>query len=201
MAEQSRDLVRFILNGTRYELSRDQVEARLAGVVPGTVYTHAVRVNGIWFPVRQAFELALGAPRANFNSHTARRHLTTLGFEVRGQIATRTDAPGAGSSLERGSAAEWFGEAEVQAVVVSFLSDTGWRIVSTADTATKERGVDVVAERVGQLIGIEVKGFHSRSYANPRRNRPARVRKRVIGSLRPCSPPCDYAGNNPAGAV
>jgi hypothetical protein len=38
-------------------------------------------------------------------------------------------------------------EANIQATVVSFLSDLGWHIVSTVDTASKERGVSFVAER------------------------------------------------------
>ena len=168
MADQSHDVVRFTLDGTRHELSRGQVQARLAEATPETIYTHGVRINDIWFPVMQAFEVAIGCPRASFNSHTARRHLAALGFEIRGQIAARTDPHGAKESGPQ-DAAEWFAEADVQAAVVSFLSDTGWRIVSTADTASKERGVDVVAERAGGTIGIEVKGFPSRSYADPRR--------------------------------
>ena len=168
MVDQSHDVLRFALDGTRYELSRGQVEARLAKATPETIYTHGVRVNEIWFPVMQAFEVAIGCPRASFNSHTARRHLTALGFDVSGEIAARTDPLGAKES-ELQDAAEWFAEADVQAAVVSFLSGAGWRIVSTADTASKERGVDVVAEREGETIGIEVKGFPSRSYADPRR--------------------------------
>ena len=155
--------MRFTLNGSRYELSRVQVETRLAGVVPERIYTHAVRVNQTWFSVMQAFEVALGAPRATFNSHTARRHLAALGFEVRGEIATHTNSPAAGKSY----GPEWFAEAAAQAIVAAFLSDRGWRIVSTSDTARRERGVDIVAERGGETVGIEVKGFPSRGYTDP----------------------------------
>ena len=98
MADQSRSVVRFTLDGTRYELSRGEVEARLAEATPETIYTHGVRVNEIWFPVLQAFELAIGCARASFNSHTARRHLTALGFDVSGEIAARTDPLGAKES-------------------------------------------------------------------------------------------------------
>ena len=52
---------------------------------------------------------------------------------------------------------------------MSFLSDLGWHIVSTADTASKERGVSVVAERAGETLGIEVNGFPSRGYTDPAR--------------------------------
>ena len=36
-------------------------------------------------------------------------------------------------------------------------------------TATKEHGIDVIASRDGQQIGIEVKGYPSRNYADPAR--------------------------------
>jgi hypothetical protein len=70
-----RPSIRFILNGHRYELVREDVEQRLADVAPDAIRKHAVRVNGIWFPVIQAFEVATGIPRSEFMSNTARRHL------------------------------------------------------------------------------------------------------------------------------
>ena len=38
-----------------------------------------------------------------------------------------------------------------------------------ANTATKEHGIDVIAARDGQTVGVEVKGFPSRGYADPAR--------------------------------
>jgi hypothetical protein len=66
------------------------------------VHKHAVRVNGTWFPVMQAFEVAIGVPRAAFISHTARRHLAALGFEVRGQIESRSDPTSSARSVQNG---------------------------------------------------------------------------------------------------
>ena len=57
----------------------------------------------------------------------------------------------------------------VQAAVVTALAGWGGRILSVANTATKEHGVDVIAEREGRTVGVEVKGFPSRNYADPRR--------------------------------
>ena len=64
---------------------------------------------------------------------------------------------------------EWHTEANVQAMVVTALATDGWRILSVANTATKEHGIDVIASRSGQTVGIEVKGFPSRAYADPSR--------------------------------
>ena len=38
-----------------------------------------------------------------------------------------------------------------------------------ADTASRERGIDIVAEREAGTLAIEVKGFPSRGFADPRR--------------------------------
>lgn len=64
---------------------------------------------------------------------------------------------------------EWHREANVQASVVTALAGDGWRILSVANTATKEHGVDIVASRDADTVGVEVKGFPSRHYADPAR--------------------------------
>ena len=171
--------VQFILNGQSYTLSRAAVEARLSGVQPETVREHAVLVNGVWFPVKQAFEAALMVPRSDFISHTARRHLVALGFEVRGEIESRHAAAapterreGAVQSQHQrpgDAAGEWHTEANVQAAVVAALAGRGWKIRSVANTQLKERGVDVIAEHDSVTAGIEVKGFPGRAYADPSR--------------------------------
>jgi Holliday junction resolvase-like predicted endonuclease len=172
------NVVRFVLGGRAYELRRSDVEARLAGVRPRSISTHAVLINGDWYPVRQAFEVATGVPADLFNSHTARRHLASLGFEIRGDIRHRDGstspvvARSQRSSVvnnETGGDSPWHTEAHIQAAVVIALEASGWRILSQADTATKERGIDVVAARGAQVAGIEVKGFPTRTYADPRR--------------------------------
>lgn len=63
----------------------------------------------------------------------------------------------------------WHTEANVQSAVVRALVVSGWDVLSVANTATKERGVDVIARRDGDTVGVEVKGFPSRSYADPAR--------------------------------
>ncbi|MEP9385508.1 hypothetical protein [Nocardioides sp. KR10-350] len=177
MESQGRVAIRFTLNGQRYELVRDDVEARLTDVAPDAIRKHAVRINGTWYPAIQAFEVATGIPRSEFISHTARRHLAALGFEVAGDVESRTTPP----TVRDASAAvrpvatsdelggEWHTEANVQAALVTALAGEGWRILSVANTATKEHGIDVIASRDGQTIGVEVKGFPSRNYADPAR--------------------------------
>ncbi|TML22106.1 MAG: hypothetical protein E6G35_16360 [Actinobacteria bacterium] len=60
-------------------------------------------------------------------------------------------------------------EAAVQARLVAHLAGEGWRIHRVADTASREQGIDVLASRGTRTLAIEVKGFPSRSYADPRK--------------------------------
>lgn len=182
MDTQGRASIRFTLNGHHYELARQDVESRLADVAPDAIRKHAVMVNGTWFPVIQAFEAATGIPRAEFMSNTARRHLATLGYEVAGNVEPRTELPAVRGAARSPAAApaqdleqpavpsgEWHTEANVQASLVTALAAEGWRILSVANTATRERGIDVIAALDGQTVGVEVKGFPSRGYADPAR--------------------------------
>lgn len=65
---------------------------------------------------------------------------------------------------EGDAASEWHTEANTQRLLVEWLVGEGWTIVRTANTATREHGIDVVAERDAQRLGIEVKGYPSRFY-------------------------------------
>lgn len=182
MESRGRAAITFTLNGRRYDLSREAVATELLGVAPEAIRKHAVRVNNIWFPVIQAFESATGIPRSDFISHTARRHLAALGYEVAGAIQSHAKTmpspetfvgpPTQSNRPEVGPAPpveEWHTEANVQASLVTALAADGWRILSVANTATKEHGIDVIASRDGQTVGVEVKGFPSRNYADPAR--------------------------------
>jgi hypothetical protein len=173
--------IRFILNGQRYELVREDVEQRLTDVASDVIRKHAVRVNGIWFLVIQAFEVATGIHRSEFTSNTARRHLAALGYEVAGEVEPRAGLPTARAAFTPAGAPsgdveapaepseEWHTEANVQASPVAALAAGGWRILSVANTATKARGIDVIAFRDAQMFGVEVEGFPSRRYADPAR--------------------------------
>lgn len=76
----------FIFRGERYSLTRGQVEARMRGVAPDTIYQHAVEVNGVRYPVKQVFRVATGA--RSVNTDRARNILGRLGFSDRATTAT-----------------------------------------------------------------------------------------------------------------
>ena len=218
MTSQGRTAITFTLSGRRYERTRTDVESRLAGVAPDAIRKHTVRVNDIWFPAIQAFEVATGIPRSEFISHTARRHLAALGYEVAGDVEPHTSPPiyrastasAAGRSLDEASAApapigeEWHTEANVQAFLVTALVSDRWRILSVANTATKEHGIDVIAARDGQTVGVEVKGFPSRGYADPTRSGEVKrtsPSSRLGTGTRPSSRRCDCAARSRSGSA
>jgi hypothetical protein len=59
---------------------------------PKPVREHGVRIGGVVYPVKQAFEQGCGVPRAQFTSQTALRHLRALGFPIVTDPAIVADA-------------------------------------------------------------------------------------------------------------
>lgn len=114
--------------------------------------------------------LAKGHPHIN---QTCRR-LADQGLIVRDTSASgivnrfRGDAPAPVRVAQRepsSTASEWAWEGNVQSRVATRLAATGWSIIRVADTAQRERGVDIIAERDGQRLLVEVKGRPSSTYA------------------------------------
>jgi hypothetical protein len=66
-------------------------------------------------------------------------------------------------------APEWHTEANIVGYVVHHLAVNRWSVRSVADTASKAHGVDIIAFRDGITVGVEVKGYPSRHYADPAR--------------------------------
>jgi Holliday junction resolvase-like predicted endonuclease len=65
--------------------------------------------------------------------------------------------------------ADWFWEGNVVDAIARNLQDKGWIIEKKTNTLTKERGVDIQASKQGRMLLVEVKGYPSKSYRDPRR--------------------------------
>ncbi|BCB86599.1 hypothetical protein [Phytohabitans suffuscus] len=164
--------MQFQFNGVTHHLDPATVIERVRGAVAEPVRAHGVRIGGVTYPVKQAFELASNIARAEFTSHTAIRHLRALGFGIVGPAGSPDGhrvpvARAAVAAVQPGR--EWPWEGTVQALFVDLLREHGWSIIATADTATKAPGVDVLADRRERQLGAEVKGWPSAGYADPRR--------------------------------
>ncbi len=67
----------------------------------------------------------------------------------------------------------WYWEGNVQARVARFLIAEAWTITAAADTASRQRGIDLVAVKGNQTLAVEVKGYPGTVYAyGPRAGQP-----------------------------
>ena len=63
-------------------MTNDEVVQRLRGAKFGEIRTHAVRVEGVLYPIKEAFAAVSGLDRLDFNTNQARNWFRKLGFEV-----------------------------------------------------------------------------------------------------------------------
>ncbi|MGY4770647.1 hypothetical protein ACXC9Q_27360 [Kribbella sp. CWNU-51] len=76
--------MRFTMDGEQFDLTADQVRARLASYEPADIKQHWVEVDGRRWPVKQVIAIATGVDKGRFVSGTARRHLRNMGFVTSG---------------------------------------------------------------------------------------------------------------------
>jgi hypothetical protein len=68
--------------GKRVHMTSDDVIKKLRGVNPGPIRTHAVKIQGVYHPVKEAFAVITGMDLLDFNTNQARSAFKRLGFEV-----------------------------------------------------------------------------------------------------------------------
>jgi hypothetical protein len=59
---------------------------------------------------------------------------------------------------------DWFWEGHIQARLRDHHVAQGWRLLRESDCLSRERGIDLLLERGGEQLAIEVKGFPSTTY-------------------------------------
>jgi hypothetical protein len=74
------------------------------------------------------------------------------------QDASSMDLPG-----------DWFWEGRVVDALERYLINHGWTILSKANTFLKQQGIDIHASRAGKDLLVEVKGYPSTAYRDPKR--------------------------------
>ena len=68
--------------GRLARVTSDEVVEKLRGAKPGVIRTHAVRVGGVLYPIKEAFATVSGLDLLDFNTNQARNWFRKLGFEV-----------------------------------------------------------------------------------------------------------------------
>ena len=76
-----------------------------------------------------------------------------LASPATGVVAPRADKP-----------SDWFWEGHVQARIRDHFVAQGWRVLRESDCLSRERGIDLLLERHGAQLAMEVKGFPSTTY-------------------------------------
>jgi hypothetical protein len=64
---------------------------------------------------------------------------------------------------------DWFWEGHVQDVMVAYLRGEGWTITVESNTAIRAEGDDIAAVKDGRRLVVEVKGYPSTDYRDPKR--------------------------------
>jgi Holliday junction resolvase-like predicted endonuclease len=103
---------------------------------------------------------------ARVSKHPALFERTPDGIRLRDTIA-QDKAPSIESATDL--TAPWFWEGNVQATVARFLVAEGWTIESAADTASRQRGIDLIARKGARRLAVEVKGYPGTVYARGER--------------------------------
>lgn len=110
----------------------------MSDLATGQGHKFAVTVNGAFYPVKHVLEAAAGVARKDFTSNVARKHLSALGFEIRGVGLSAGGAtvahPGMPSTKSAGlgkagaGVGEWHTEAKAQSAVVTAPVGRGGRL-------------------------------------------------------------------------
>jgi hypothetical protein len=114
-------MAQFTIGGMKFELTREDVEAKLRRVTPEPVRELFVEVSGNRFPIKQALSEAAGLQRGMFTSHDAMRVFRKLSLPI---------GPDESTAVERfftvlKSLAE-FDKIEVHGVVAGQLSKSAY---------------------------------------------------------------------------
>ncbi len=86
----------------------------------------------------------------------------------------------------------WFWEGNVQSQVVRFLSGQGYNIMSVADTASRQRGKDIEAEKNGKAVWVSVKGFPEGTKKTPPSTQAGHWFKQAVFDI------LEYRGEDPS---
>lgn len=73
----------FTWQGAVVRFSDDQVREALQGVPPGRIAKHSVEINGVEYPVNQAFSVVTGTTLVECNTLVSRKLFKRLGFTVK----------------------------------------------------------------------------------------------------------------------
>ncbi len=139
----------------------EEVKREHPGYQDSTIQTHVVSAMCVDAPIHHA-------NHTNDLRRVGRglyQRVARGGDNAREAAIRKQEEPETPRLLESGDAqGEWHWEGNVQAAMVSYLAREGWAIKSVANTAEREHGVDILADKEGRRLAVEVKGYPSLYY-------------------------------------
>lgn len=82
MGESPVASIEVTIGDRRLSMDRELVVRKLRGMKPGRIRAHAVKVEDVYYPIKEAFSTVTGLDVLDFNTNTARNTFKRLGFEV-----------------------------------------------------------------------------------------------------------------------
>ena len=148
----------------------DEIERVLrlngGGPMSASAIAHAVDAAALYRKRDGSSSVTPEQIHARVSKHAERFERTPEGIQLRDELPA-SDAPLHESGGDPD--APWYWEGNVQATVARFLISEGWVIESVADTASRQRGIDLIATKRTRRLAIEVKGYPGTVYARGER--------------------------------
>lgn len=72
----------FTVSGKRIRVKSEDIPSKLSRAKFGPIRTHAVRIDGELYPIKEAFARVSGLDLLDFNTNQARTWFRRLGFEA-----------------------------------------------------------------------------------------------------------------------
>jgi hypothetical protein len=141
----------------------DEVRSTTAAYRETTIRTYVTSVMCVDAPVHHANHTddLVRVGRGVYRRIEAKDDLVDRRREADSRVKKRPQEQAETGDIQ----SECYWEGNLQSAMVAHLAATGHAIRSVANTATKERGIDIVAILDGRQVLVEVKGYPSRFYA------------------------------------
>ena len=76
-------MIRFILRGKAYNLTREDIEKGMIGVQPEAIRLYYVEINGKKYPPKQILSKILGLGKVEFTTMDASTTLRRIGYKIK----------------------------------------------------------------------------------------------------------------------
>jgi len=166
-------------NGRTFMVTQEQVIAALKGVSPERIRKYGVSIDGIVYPVKQAFAVAFGVDPASFYSEDARRAFLRLKFRVYGSSPRSLQDPQT-ATVEGGERDGWL-PVEDQVLQTGPIFLEWYRWFRWPELAVSEKSPDRIGPPTDAgVYEVRFEGEEQRLYIGKATNLDRRIKQDLI---------------------